>query len=65
MAQLVDFEGVPIRCEESEQLADLGVIGADRVRAAVRFELKPAEIFVRGGLQGEWHVEAELMIMDR
>jgi hypothetical protein len=27
--------------------------------------LKPSEIFISGGLQGEWHVEAAPMIVER
>ena len=51
-----------VRRKKSEQLANLGLICADRVRAAVRFKLKPAEIFSRSGLQIENHVEAVCML---
>jgi len=50
--------------KKSEQPANLRAVGANRVRTAVGLELKPSNVFIRGGLQGEWHIEAELMIMD-
>src|SRR2546422_1280329 len=50
--------------EKSHQLADLRVVGANRVQASVGFELKPSNVFVRGGLQVEWHVEAGHMIIE-
>ena len=62
VAQLVDQQGVVVGLEKDNQLAELGLICADRVRAAVRFELKPAKIFGRGGLQIVWHVEADCML---
>jgi hypothetical protein len=58
MAKALDVERVPFRGQETEQPANLRVVRADRVRTAVGFELKPAEIFVRCGLEGEWHDEA-------
>ena len=64
VAKLLDLEGVAVLGQESEQLANFCVIGADRVRAAVGFELKPSQVFIRSGLQGEWHVEAAHMIID-
>src|SRR5258707_1120565 len=48
--------------QKNDQLVQLGLIGPDRVRAAVRFELKPAEIFSGGGLQIDCHVEAVCML---
>jgi len=44
--------------EERQELAELGLIRAYRVRAAVRFKLKPADVFRRGGLQVVGHIEA-------
>src|ERR1700686_5586489 len=48
--------------QKTDQLIELGRVGSDRVRAAVRFELKPAEVFSGGGLQIECHVEAVCML---
>ena len=62
VSQRVDLERMAVLPQEPEQPANLGVICTDRVRAAVGFELKPAKVFMRGGLQGEWHVEAGHMI---
>jgi hypothetical protein len=53
--QIFDGQRVAIGGEKRDQLPELGLICADRVRAAVRFELKPAEIFGGGGLEVEWH----------
>jgi hypothetical protein len=58
VTQQIDREGVTAGDKKIEQLADLGFICADRVRTAVRFKLKPAEVFGRSGLQIEGHVEA-------
>src|SRR5258708_38389664 len=48
--------------KEIDELLDFGRVGPDRVRTAVRFELKPAEVFSGGGLQIECHVEAVCML---
>src|SRR5437660_12083766 len=55
---------MPVGGEKFEQAANLRFVRTNRVRAAVGFELKPADVFVRCGLQGEWHVEAAPMIID-
>src|ERR1700676_3364045 len=60
--QIRDRERVVVTGQEVDELFDLGRISSDRVRAAVRFELKPAEIFSGGGLQIDCHVEAVRML---
>jgi hypothetical protein len=62
VTELVDRQLVAVRSEKSEQLANLGVISADRVRAAVGLELKPTEIFECCGLEIECHGEADCML---
>ena len=42
-----------VLAEEAEQLVDLCVVCTHRVGTAVGFELKPSEIFVGGGLEGD------------
>src|SRR5205085_12057360 len=58
VTEAVDGQRVRVGREESKELADLGAVRAHGVRAAVGFELKPAEVFVCCGLEGEWHSEA-------
>jgi hypothetical protein len=48
--------------EKADQLVEFGLVGTDRVRAPIGFELKPAEILRCGGLQIECHVEADCML---
>ena len=60
--QSIEHESVIVCGQEFAELSQLGLVRADRVRAAVRFELKPAEIFSGGGLQIECHVEAVCML---
>ena len=62
VAQTIELEGVIVCCQEFAEFAQLGLVSADRVRAAVRFQLKPAEVFRSCGLQIEWHVEAACML---
>ncbi len=62
VAHIGDRQRVVVASQKIDQLFDFGRVGADRVRAAVRFELKPAEIFSGGGLQIECHVEAVCML---
>src|SRR5450759_5294019 len=62
VAQVLDRERMVVGGQKTDQPVELGCIGPDRVRAAVRFELKPAEIFSGGGLQIECHVEAVCML---
>jgi len=64
MPEAGDVKRMAVLGEKSEQPANLGVISAHRVRAAVGLELKPADVFMSSGLQGEWHVEAGHMIID-
>ena len=62
VAEVGQLEGVAARVQEDDELLELGVIGSDRVRAAVRLELKPADVFVRRGLQIDGHDEAGCML---
>ena len=62
MLQLRQHQGVAFGGQEAHELSKLGLIRANRVRTAVRFELKPAYVLIRGGLQIEGHVEAECML---
>src|SRR5579864_5226000 len=64
VAQSVNRQRVALGGEETQQPADFGVVGANCVRAAVRFELKPTDVFSRCGLKGEGHVEAMVMIIN-
>jgi hypothetical protein len=64
VAEMIDVERMAVRGEKAKQLVDFGVVSANRVRAAVGLELKPSEIFISCGLQGEGHVEAAPMIVD-
>jgi hypothetical protein len=50
MAQVAEREGMSIGGQERGQPCQLGLIRAHRVRAAVRFQLKPADVFRDGGL---------------
>ena len=65
VAEPVHRQRMAVGREETEEPSYLGLIRANRVRTAVGLELKPSDVFGRSGLQGEWHVEAKLMIMDR
>jgi hypothetical protein len=62
MAEVGELQRVAGGGQEAEELTQLRVIGSDRVRAAVRLQLKPADVFVRGGLQIVGHVEAACML---
>jgi hypothetical protein len=62
VAQVLDRERMVVGGQKTDQPVELGRIGPDRVRAAVRFELKPAEVFSGGGLQIECHIEAVCML---
>src|SRR5450756_1330140 len=62
VAQVCDRERMVVGGQKTDQPVELGCIGPDRVRAAVRFELKPAEVFSGGGLQIECHIEAVCML---
>src|SRR5712692_7523242 len=53
---------MPIGGQERGQPRQLGLIGAYRVRAAVRFQLKPADVFRDRGLQVVEHIEAACML---
>jgi hypothetical protein len=62
VTEIIEDEGMIVGRQEFAELAQFGLIGSDRVRAAVRFQLKPAEVFRSGGLQVEWHIEAACML---
>src|SRR5438128_341461 len=62
VAQVRGGQRVAVGGEERQELAELGLISANRVRAAVRLELKPADVFRRGGLQVVGHIEAVCML---
>jgi hypothetical protein len=62
VAKVGELKGVTRGAQKAHQFLELAFVGSDRVRAAVRFQLKPANVFVRGGLQIDCHVEAEVML---
>src|ERR1051326_9620722 len=62
MTQVGELQGVAVLVQKGDELLQLRVISADRVGTPVGFELEPADVLIRRGLEIDGHDEADAML---